>query len=55
MKIFAEREIDSPHGHTMVGIPIFQDLIVPLMLLIPVLSGNGIDLMDVGARWARRY
>jgi len=49
LKLLAERgEIDSPHGHTMVGILIFQDLcIVPLMLLIPVLAGDSIDVMDV--------
>jgi CPA2 family monovalent cation:H+ antiporter-2 len=35
----------------MVGILIFQDLcIVPLMLLIPVLSGNGIDMLEVGVK-----
>jgi len=35
----------------MVGILIFQDLcIVPLMLLIPVLSGDGIDILDIGAK-----
>jgi len=52
LKLLVERgEIDSPHGHTMVGILIFQDLcIVPLMLLIPVLSGNGIDILDVGKK-----
>lgn len=52
LKLLVERgEIDSPHGHTMVGILIFQDLcIVPLMLLIPVLSGNGIDMFDVGEK-----
>ena len=45
LKLLIERgEIDSPHGHTMVGILIFQDLcIVPLMLLVPVLSGDGIS------------
>lgn len=49
LKLLAERgEIDSPHGHTMVGILIFQDLcIVPLMLLIPVLAGDKIDMLDV--------
>lgn len=49
LKLLAERgEIDSPHGHAMVGILIFQDLcIVPLVLLIPVLSGDAIDFMDV--------
>jgi monovalent cation:H+ antiporter-2, CPA2 family len=51
LKLLTERgEVDSPHGHTMVGILIFQDLcIVPLMLLIPALSGDGIDFIDVGA------
>lgn len=49
LKLLMERgEIDSPHGNTMVGILIFQDLcIVPLMLLIPVLSGDVIDAFDV--------
>jgi len=49
LKLLAERgEIDSPHGHTMVGILIFQDLcIVPLMLLIPILSGDVIDIFDI--------
>ena len=55
LKLLAERgEIDSPHGHTMVGILIFQDLcIVPLMLLIPALSGDGIDIIDVGAKMGK--
>jgi CPA2 family monovalent cation:H+ antiporter-2 len=52
LKLLAEKgEIDSPHGHTMVGILIFQDLcIVPLMLLIPVLAGDRIDMLDVGVK-----
>jgi CPA2 family monovalent cation:H+ antiporter-2 len=52
LKLLAERgEIDSPHGHTMVGMLIFQDLcIVPLMLLIPILSGDGIDILDVAMK-----
>jgi monovalent cation:H+ antiporter-2, CPA2 family len=34
-------EIDTPHGKAGVGILIFQDLcIVPMMLLVPVLSGR---------------
>jgi len=54
LKLLTERgEIDSPHGHTMVGILIFQDLcIVPLMLLIPALSGDSIDVMDVAMQMA---
>jgi len=55
LKLLTERgEIDSPHGHTMVGILIFQDLcIVPLMLLIPALSGTGIDVIDVGTKMGK--
>ncbi|MDQ7786052.1 MAG: cation:proton antiporter [Thermodesulfovibrionales bacterium] len=55
LKLLTERgEIDSPHGHTMVGILIFQDLcIVPLMLLVPVLSGEGIDIIDVGVKMGK--
>jgi CPA2 family monovalent cation:H+ antiporter-2 len=55
LKLLVERgEIDSPHGHTMVGILIFQDLcIVPLMLLIPSLSGNVIDVIDVGSKMGK--
>jgi monovalent cation:H+ antiporter-2, CPA2 family len=52
LKLLIERgEIDSPHGHIMVGILIFQDIcIVPLMLLIPVLSGSSINIVDVGIK-----
>ena len=52
LKLLIERgEIDSPHGHIMVGILIFQDIcIVPLMLLIPVLSGSSINIADVGIK-----
>ncbi|MEW6586429.1 MAG: cation:proton antiporter [Nitrospirota bacterium] len=55
MKLLAERgEIDSPHGHTMVGMLIFQDLcIVPLMLFVPVLSGDSIDIIDLGLKMGK--
>lgn len=48
LKMLAEKgETDSPHGRIMVGILIFQDLcVVPLMLLIPALSGDAINMMD---------
>jgi CPA2 family monovalent cation:H+ antiporter-2 len=51
-KMLAEKgETDSPHGRIMVGILIFQDLcVVPLMLLIPVLSGEGINAADVAIK-----
>ena len=40
--LFDGGELDSPHGRLAVGILIFQDLcVVPLMLLIPILGGNG--------------
>jgi len=35
-------EVDAPHGQTSVAILVYQDLmIVPMMLLIPVLAGEG--------------
>lgn len=48
MKLLQERgEIDSPHGRTMVGILIFQDLcVVPLMLLTPLIGGESVGLYD---------
>ncbi|RJQ23957.1 MAG: hypothetical protein C4560_00540 [Nitrospiraceae bacterium] len=49
MKMLAEKgETDTPHGRVMIGILIFQDLcVVPLMLLAPALSGEGINIPDV--------
>ncbi len=49
MKMLAEKgESDSPHGRVMIGALIFQDLcVVPLMLLTPALSGEGINVIDV--------
>jgi len=43
LKSFVERnEIDSPHGRAGVGILLFQDIcIVLLMLMIPILGGQG--------------
>lgn len=38
---FDRAEIDTPHGRAGVGILLFQDIcVVPMMLLIPVLSGR---------------
>ncbi len=35
-------EVDSPHGQTTLAVLVYQDLmIVPMMLLIPVLAGEG--------------
>ena len=41
LKLYAERrEIDTPHGQVMVGMLIFQDvLIVPAILVTPILAG----------------
>ena len=46
LKLLQERaEVDSPHGRTTLGILIFQDiLIVPMMLLTPLLGGDGGNL-----------
>lgn len=43
MKLLQERaEVDTPHGGTVLGILIFQDIIVvPMMLMIPILAGAG--------------
>src|SRR3990172_6285733 len=43
MKILHDRgEIYTPHSRISLGMLIFQDLcVVPLMLLVPILSGNG--------------
>jgi CPA2 family monovalent cation:H+ antiporter-2 len=43
LKSYAERnEIDSPHGRAGVGILLFQDIsIVLMMLLVPILGGQG--------------
>ncbi len=49
MKLLMERgELNSPQGRSSLGILIFQDLcVVPFMLLIPVLSGNGGGLIKI--------
>ena len=54
LKLLSDRgEIDSPHGHTMVGILIFQDLcVVPFMLLIPVLSGHSFSMLELASQMA---
>lgn len=54
-KLLAEKgETDSPHGRIMIGILIFQDIcVIPLMLLTPVLAGEGINTADVFIRMAK--
>lgn len=55
MKMLADKgETDSPHGRLMVGILIFQDLcVVPLMLLVPSLSGEAINVIDIAIKMAK--
>lgn len=55
LKMLTEKgDIDSPHGRMMVGILIFQDLcVVPLMLLIPSLTGSTIDLVDIAFKMGK--
>jgi len=49
LKILATKnEIHSIHGRAMIAVSLFQDLfVVILMILIPVLSGDGIDKLEV--------
>jgi CPA2 family monovalent cation:H+ antiporter-2 len=56
LKSYVERnEVDSPHGHAGVGILLFQDIsIVMMLLMIPVLGGQdevpvSSALVDLGA------
>jgi CPA2 family monovalent cation:H+ antiporter-2 len=46
LKRFQEKaEVESPQGKTSLGILIFQDLaVVPMMLLIPIMSGTATNL-----------
>lgn len=46
LRLLQERaEIDTPHGKTILGILIYQDLIiVPMILLVPILAGAGGNL-----------
>jgi len=48
LKFFQERaEIDSPHGHTSLGILIFQDIIiVPMILVAPLIAGKTGNLTE---------
>jgi monovalent cation:H+ antiporter-2, CPA2 family len=55
LKSYMDRlEIDTPHGRAGVGVLLFQDLcIVPMMLLVPILSGReGSSFANVAATLA---
>jgi CPA2 family monovalent cation:H+ antiporter-2 len=46
--VIEQGQMDSPQGKMMLGVLIFQDLcVVPLMLLVPMLSGEAVALVDV--------
>lgn len=46
-----KRETDSPHGHLIMGVMIFQDIVaIPMMLMIPLLAGSSQEL-DSSAFW----
>lgn len=57
LKLLQQRqEMDSPHGKTILGILIFQDLaIVPMMLLTPMMAGKaaniGLELLLMGLKF----
>lgn len=48
LKLIQERgEINSPHGRASIGILIFQDIaVVPMMFFIPILAGDGGDVLN---------
>ena len=50
LKLLADQgQSDSPHGRMMTGILIFQDLcVVPMMLLLPTLAAQRIQLTEMG-------
>jgi monovalent cation:H+ antiporter-2, CPA2 family len=38
-----KRETDSPHGHLIMGVMIFQDIVaIPMMLMTPMLAGSAV-------------
>ena len=48
LRILSDRaELDAPHGRLTIGILIFQDIcVIPMMLLIPILGGEGFQLLQ---------
>ncbi len=47
-------EVDAPHGRLTLGILVFQDLlVVPMILLVPILSGSGSSVGEVALTMAR--
>lgn len=54
LRALADRsELDAPHGRFIVGVLIFQDLcVVPMVLLVPLLSGEGEGNAGWAVAWA---
>ncbi len=54
MKQLAEQlELNSRHGRLAVGVLLFQDLaVIPFLILVPALAGQGTDGMLVPLAWA---
>ena len=50
LKVMFERgETDTPHGRSMLGVLIFQDLcVVPMMLLVPIMAGGTANISELG-------
>lgn len=50
LKVFAARgEVDSLYGRISLAVSIFQDIaVIPMMLLVPLLAGQGGNISDVG-------
>ncbi|MBN2225155.1 MAG: cation:proton antiporter [Deltaproteobacteria bacterium] len=49
LKLLQDRaEVDTPHGRIIIGILIYQDIIiVPMMLFTPILAGIGTDITGI--------
>ncbi|HEX4935022.1 MAG TPA: cation:proton antiporter, partial [Gemmatimonadaceae bacterium] len=50
LKVYADRgELEAPFARVVVAILLFQDLcVVPLMLFLPLLGGEGADVANIG-------
>lgn len=45
-RIQGRAQVDSPHGRTTLGILIFQDIIIPMILITPLLAGATRDSIE---------
>ncbi len=47
-------QVDAPHGRNTLSVLVFQDLcVVPLMMLIPFLAGEGGGIVELGGAFGR--